>query len=249
MKESIPADLFGSALLDGWCGPKESRCGFCGSGDIRLSCSYCGDSTYDHTCNDGCRVCGGAPVLVLPLARPECRLRVAAVLAAGERCRSCGGAATVACGTGGSEVPCLRCTDGYLRQPAPCWHLLPQSEVGPEGLPPELAPHAPELVACHVALVLAGRPGIVGVLDKWGEERWVWFRNGLEGHQRVWVYKTADDVEDGGDGWALGRPSKATPKGPETGDAGRACADAAALAHGYALRNPDGLVCPWPETP
>ena len=73
----------------------------------------------------------------------------------------------------------------------------------------------------------------------------MWFRDGLKGHQRVWVYKTP---EPNSNGWAIGRPTQAAAKGPETGDAGRSAADAAALTAGYALLDEAGAVT-LPELP
>lgn len=62
--------------LLGWTGPTTSACERCGSADIRHNCSYCGDSTYDHECNDGCRRCGGVPMKAVDLRRPEVRDRL-----------------------------------------------------------------------------------------------------------------------------------------------------------------------------
>lgn len=48
--------------LTGWCGRPVRVCGKCGSKNIRVDCSICGDSTFDHECNDGCRDCGGPEI-------------------------------------------------------------------------------------------------------------------------------------------------------------------------------------------
>lgn len=48
--------------LTAWCGRPVRVCGKCGSKNIRVDCSMCGDSTFDHECNDGCRDCGGPEI-------------------------------------------------------------------------------------------------------------------------------------------------------------------------------------------
>lgn len=104
----------------------------------------------------------------LPLARPEVRLRVAALMAAGEPCHIC-------LRHKFPEAPaCATCRgSGYLRKPAPLWHLLPAAEVGPGGLPPELAQYAPDLVACSVARGLAGLAPVADI-SVWRRENCGW---------------------------------------------------------------------------
>lgn len=56
---------------------EHGKCPQCkGRKSIYKACSYCGDSTYDHYCNDGdipCRTCNGSGVdpKVAPLLLPE----------------------------------------------------------------------------------------------------------------------------------------------------------------------------------
>lgn len=158
--------------------------------------------------------CGGLSVIVrkgapvrLDLSRPEVRAHVARLMAVG--------------------------LDG-VRPPAPAWHLLPPGESATP-LPPEWAPHAPALLACHVARVVAGLPGIRRVLPPWE-------RDGGASHRMA--TDTAWACEVTADGWAC---SYGWSHGPETGPAGMAAADAAALAAGCALMNADGPVLPWPN--
>lgn len=178
--------------------------------------------------------------ITLEMDRPESRLQVATVLGRGERCDNCAGNGRTEPG-----VDCARCTArGYLRLPSPVRHLLD----GPLGdLPAEMAGHSAELIACSVARVLVGLGPVAGVLEEWREDRWTWYRDGLEGHQRVWVFKTREGVEPDGNGWALGRPTKRGPRGPETGALGKSAADRASLAAGFAYVEGGMLVAPWPE--
>lgn len=50
--------------------PTKSACRKCGGTNIRRTCSYCGDSTYDHECNDGCRDCGGSEMKIIDWSSP-----------------------------------------------------------------------------------------------------------------------------------------------------------------------------------
>lgn len=220
---TIPADLL-PGLLDGWCGPVEvyeptwadreqpsewrvkfapSQIGLIGRMDMRLD-----------------------------LTRPEAAWRLCVVLAAGARCRSCDGMGAVACGPGGSEVPCL-CDDGYLRKPAPAWHLLPVKYGGQ--LPDSLAQHSAALLGCHARRVAAGKETL-GLLGNWRpadsmperQFRPRWTPDGNNDN----AYTICEPR-----GWRYGFCKECG--GPETGDAGMALADEAALKAGWALVDVD----------
>lgn len=121
-----------------------------------------------------------------------------------------------------------------VRPPAPAWHILPSGETATP-LPPEWAPHAPALLACHVARVAAGLPGVRRALPPWEQD-------GGASYRMATYTKWACEVT--ADGWAC---SSGWSHGPETGPAGMAAADAAALAAGFALMNAGGPVLPWPD--
>lgn len=77
----IPADLL-PGVLEGWVGKTASACRNCGGTNIRYTCSWCGDSTFDHECNDGCKDCGGRPRSALDTNIPAVRDHLARVMAA-----------------------------------------------------------------------------------------------------------------------------------------------------------------------
>lgn len=101
----------------------------------------------------------------LDLTRPEALDHVARVLARGVRCDLCGGtaASAYAVSLGARSSPCPRCTgSGYLRPPAPVWHLLDAERTG-------------ALSRLHIAeavgwSVRAGRalPAVYGPWTRWG---------------------------------------------------------------------------------
>lgn len=115
--------------------------------------------------------------LRLNLERPEVRHRLCVILAAGIPCPGCqsheepgyldvgGGSTELRAGAAGA---CLQCnlnhdgkTPGWLRVPAPAWHLLPEKEGGT--LTPHYYDYAPELLVRHAQRVSAGLGGIRGV--------------------------------------------------------------------------------------
>lgn len=111
----------------------------------------------------------------------------------------------------------------------------------------------PEVLAWSVLNVAGGgATAIRGLLLPWTNPRWsadVWGRqysNDRDAPFLVMVH----DVDEYGDewtGWVMQPRSGIwsrfdVPHGPETGVAGRAAADRAALAAGYALRNDDGTL-------
>ena len=122
----------------------------------------------------------------------------------------------------------------WIRKPAPAWHLLPVALGGT--LPNEYAEHSPALLACHAQRVAAGFPGLLGMLSSvelydHPPVRPRWDRRGNTG-LLTWCVRDLGWVVDGaGDG-------------PEIGEAGKSCADAAAIAAGYALLDADGLRLP-----
>ena len=81
------------------------------------------------------------------------------------------------------------------------------------------------------------------LLSDWRSDCFTYYREPYVGKERVWVYLTdADRMTD--IGWALGRPRRGIPSGPETGDAGKLAADRAAIADGCALLAPGGILLP-----
>jgi hypothetical protein len=100
----------------------------------------------------------------LPMERAEARHQLARVLAVGRKCHG------ECCGNGEieggyhqpSRVDCPTCQGrGWLRKPAPAWHLLSESDGGRLSLPE--GEHAPALLARHARIVAAGGLGIRGV--------------------------------------------------------------------------------------
>ena len=243
---TVPADLF-PGLLDiapgvVWCGPvvwfdqHQQR----GTGEWIVSAYGPGGMAH------------GAAMkrLKLPLHRPEARAQLCRVLAAGERCPECKGARVdTTKPITSATTPCPICHgSGYLRKPAPAWHLLPATEGGT--LPATLAEHSPALLARHARIVAAGGEGIVGVLGEWvfngGGSVDTWCRFAVVGEDPspgnigLVALDTLDYTRNPVRGWWR----YGGPLGPETGAAGRACADAAALAAGYALLTDGVLVLP-----
>ena len=106
------------------------------------------------------------------------------------------------------------------------------------GHDPAWAARWPEVVAWSVIAVSRGGPVIVEVLSKWDDEHDArWGRNGCA---VCMSSKDDDDFCVMPLGWRFGWPSHIQDRGPETGDLGRAKADAAALAASYGLLNEDG---------
>ena len=201
--------------------------------------------------------------LRLPLTRPEARAQLQRVLLAGERCPLCAGSGKVSddealrdlalrAGTAVAlALPALAdfgraaCAgechgSGYLRRPSSVRHLMPAGEGG--DLPDALAQHAPALLAHHALDVAAGGRGVVGVIPTaWRD---VFDGHACRDHNEGGPFCVARATPNPiGDGWWFKRgyyDPHATAKGPETGDAGKSCADAAALSSGYALVDEDG---------
>ena len=121
---------------------------------------------------------------------------------------------------------------------SPAWHLLPVAEGG--SLPAEYAHHSAALLACFATRVAAGMGGIVDVLPSW---RWI------SKYGRHWRRGDTLDVRERdvlSEGWRAGwrcRRERCA-AGPETGEAGKFAADAAALVAGYALLDDDVLRLP-----
>lgn len=202
--------------------------------------------------------------LRFPLSECAVRQRVAVVMGAGQRCPAWSLAPDPEHLPGYAGPPCPSCRGtGYLRPPAPARHLLPVSELG--DLPDALAVESAGLLACHVARVLAGLGGVQGVFEDWKNpgraivnavQRWpsgeYASRWCLSSDLRLEVGSLILGRHDYRPGWwlvenDLGRRQGPRASGPETGPAGMAAADRAALLAGFALHNADGMVLPWPE--
>ena len=126
---------------------------------------------------------------------------------------------------------------------SPAWHLLPVALGGQ--LPAEYAHHSAALLACFATRVAAGMGGIVDVLPSW---RWI------SKYGRHWRRGDTLDVRERdvlSEGWHAGwrcRRERCA-AGPETGEAGKFAADAAALAAGFALLDEGGVLRLPPITP
>ena len=119
-------------------------------------------------------------------------------------------------------------------------------------LTPDISPEdSAQLLAYSVARVRAGLPPVVGILPAPKLLYGVHHRGAFAAVGGGPVCAWRENVSpDGGLGWWLRVPSDGyvpCARGPETGDAGRALAEKAALDAGYALRDESGgLVLPWP---
>lgn len=125
----------------------------------------------------------------------------------------------------------------------PAWHLLPVCEGG--SLPDAFAQHSSALLAWHARDVAAGGRGVVGVLGEWcvdrNPDRVLHIRYPLiDEHGCAFA---RDVVRADGVAWTIKRRQyqDAIACGPETGEAGKSAADAAARAAGYALLDGDLL--------
>ena len=171
-------------------------------------------------------IAAGRHLVRLDCARPEVQDRVVRWSEEGEQCPRCGGTTKVE-----SIYGCPDCSEsGWLRPPRPCRHLLA----------PALSPHHAVLLAQHARIVAAGGVGIVGVLLPWdddGDERW--------GVQHLGPEDRRVSAFIGAPSWAIHHPTQGRlAHGPETGDAAKAAADAAALRLGFALLDADGIRLP-----
>lgn len=167
----------------------------------------------------------------LPLARWECRARVAQWLAEGQKCQACAGKGDIWEHWRPPETqgaPCDRCKGtGYLRQPSPVWDFLD----GPGKV--ELWVSAALLWASALRAV-AGMGPIVGCFAPWHDTAGTHARDGLQEYSSVFVSRTAGDFP----GWSVNKSRVAF--GLETGDEGKAKADEAALKAGFALMGDNG---------
>jgi hypothetical protein len=195
---TIPADLFGDALLRDWCGPLEWDPG---DGDW-LDATRTLDEAVLLRDSAGPFVEVDVADCRLPLARPECRANVLRVLARGDGC-PCDGICQavdwddmggppleVRCvlpvtghpghhegrqpghpnptplwGFHITAKPCERCNgSGYLRRPAPAWHLVTPDEGGT--LLVAHSQHSAALLAHHALDVARGGRGVVEVWER-----------------------------------------------------------------------------------
>jgi hypothetical protein len=258
----VPAGLFDGAFVRDWVGPVSMLWHIDGEEPFEAE----GTIVEHFTDIDGERVRWWCPdprirldnrspvFLYLNLARPESRWQVARVMVRGVRCGGgsrCPGTdplyALGPCPVGGEGC------DGYLLRPTPTYHLLTRAE-SPTGHDLGDAVAA-ELVGCQVGRVVAGLggvKGVLGLLNHYGERKvligeFVGYavrrpyhglggaalsearrRDGKRG--RPWTWRVGEQHGEGAEAECV------------------TAADRAALAHGFALQNPDGTVtCPWPE--
>lgn len=171
--------------------------------------------------------------LALVLTERAGRAQLGRVMTVGLRCDN-------ACTNGHAEpgVECGRCgRTGYLRPPAPVRHLLPAAEMG--DLPPVFAASSAALLSCSAWRMSVGLGVVRGILPPWEDVGGgACYRSASD-----YEWATRADVT----GWAYAASFDHHVTGREEGAAGRALADAAALADGLALAGPSGaLVLPWP---
>ena len=185
--------------------------------------------------------------------RPESLDHVARVMARGLRCPRYKGD-----GFGGTLDPCpASCPDchgtGYLRKPSPIYHLTDAARTN--ALPPLVIAQA---VGWSVRSVARGGEVLRGVLSDYREEELIGPRGARVMYQtrsRATIMRNHPFriASVGPDGWHVdttlpperGGSSPVTfAHGPETGKAGRAAADRAALAHNFATLDPSGATFP-----
>lgn len=179
----------------------------------------------------------------LDLTRPEAAWRLCVVVAAGERCE-CPSRKAVYVVTDwkkhGPAPNCQACNGtGYLRKPAPAWHLLPVKFGGT--FPDFYENDCPALLACHATSVAGGGMGIVDILSPWVEHDDCWIRksvihhgNGLYAKKQyspTFVHGWQNGIIPG-DGNLIWR------SGDEVGEEAKAILDRDTLAAGYPLLGP-----------
>ena len=180
--------------------------------------------------------------LSLDLRRPEVRDRLARVLADGVKCEhDCEQWPQRANMSGHEWVVCSRCgahTDkgeiGYLRKPAPVWHLLDAERAGI--LSPE---HVGIAIGWSVRSVAAGGEVLRGVLPEWRTQTHEDWSTSMRGDPASDVL-----VIVGTERWGLYVNGPCVAGGPETGPEGRSCADRAALLAGFGYIEAGALVVP-----
>lgn len=259
---TIPADLL-PGLLDGWCGPIQTfeHSSEFGHPAREIVRAHGQDWPGYWRASVAPQGIGGGFSNRLDLTRPEAAWRCCVILAAGET-------PVPRCGVSTPDGPCddsenhrgphqIGNTRKVLRPPAPAWHLLPVKYGGQ--LPDSLAQHSAALLACHARRVAAGKGGIVDILHPWRESRYRHppakeialhaFRSvlGSEGGAAGCTVLNESSIAE--NGWSWAGPAQVViesrwVRGPETGEAGKACADAAAIAAGYVLIDGDTLRVP-----
>lgn len=252
----VPGGLFAD-LLPGWCGPVHYA-GY----DYVLTAhpggDYCTVARMHTPIDTTMQV--SVSRLSLPLDTVEGRHRLCCILAAGVRCPECSSRGANDRGGTGHHV----CHGtGYLRPPAPAWHLLPVACGG--SLPDALAGHSAGLLACSAWRMRAGMGPIVKVLPEWTRHSGRaedWARTGANDGRYLHVSAggsmsgTSWDTERTWVPWWRWRLSSfathfvTVAEGQESSveDAKRA-ADAAALQHGHALLDGPDIRLPWPADP
>lgn len=215
--DTLPLDARLVGVLEGWTGPVEVHWR---SGMDRWAPSACfgGRVVTDTT---GVLTTVLLTSIRLDLHRPESLHRIADWLAAGERepCERCSRA----------WGQCSRCHDGgetdrppWRRPPSPMWWALPR-EIG--GTLPAL--WSRRVLGWSAESVVRGGKAIRGVLPAWTTAE-----DGAA-YRLSSAYEWATRADAAG--WAFSLEPDTLFSGPETGDEGRARADAAALAHSLAL--------------
>jgi hypothetical protein len=240
-----------------WCGPVEIRDDerSAGSGDEPewLPAMTWGDIRFGEDRDAAWGFCDARDPVRYDARRPEVAARIVAWAFAGEKCPACieGQVSNpTACYTGDAPVnACRRCNGtGYTRPPHDLTPFLPTTLPGGRIASVE---HSAALLVASVRGIVAGVGPVVGVLGAWtfrpfgpwATTEGTWDRARLDGADARGARVTLATAPRHGmvyRGWRMG-PSC---EGPETDDAGRACADRAALAHRFALLDADTLTLP-----
>lgn len=248
---TLPAELL-PGVLDGWTGPvldlDGKPCVVIGPWLPRFPTDYviARADGAEAMSDDGPSVSAApASALRLPLSYPEVQHRICVVLAAGERCDGeCCGNGEIEGGRGEPpRVDCPSCAGtGWLRKPAPAWHLLPVALGGT--LPNENAWAVPALLDAHARRVLAGKGPMCAVVRPWGQpgSHAVYMDRPTVAGEGAVQYAPYSVPNRHWHGWSSGFA-----RGPETGEVGKAAADAAALAAGFALLDGDVLRVEVPD--
>jgi len=182
----------------------------------------------------------------LPLSRWEARAHLVRYLAARVPCPNCGGRGRYAdedgCDLPESALECATCH--YNIPPHDLTALLDWPHNG-------IKPHeSAAMLGASARLVAEGLAPVRAALGPWQKPCAEWFREAPDGTRSLWV---GEKVRVGRrDGWSCNWYEVGEyAAGDETGEAGKARADAAALAHRFALldTDPDRITVPTPDGP
>lgn len=156
---------------------------------------------------------------------------------AGERCAKCEGWARAVRVDPASDL-CPHCREGYTRPPHDLTPYLPTTLPGGRIASVE---HSAALLVASVRGIVAGVGPVAGVVGPWQDcGDGVWGRSVSHGGVALTFADGGMYASAGPTGWRI----YFDPRGPETGEAGRVCADAAFLRLRFALLDADTLTPP-----